>query len=79
MRKYFQACTGKDRAAIEGVVDEAFRFSSSRDNRIDRATYFRRCWKNGEAIIGHKMIHSLADDERVYEAPEDGFVKSARA
>jgi hypothetical protein len=72
---------------------------------------------NSEAIIGHKMIHSLADDERVFvtyelawttgrasrnteiftlrngkivdvevyfgwsiphEAPEDGFVKSAR-
>ena len=30
VRKYFQAYTGKDRAAIEGVVDEAFRFSSPR-------------------------------------------------
>jgi hypothetical protein len=30
VRKYLQAYTGKDRAAIERVVDEAFRFSSPR-------------------------------------------------
>ena len=66
VRKYFQAYTDKDRAAIEGVVDEAFRFSSPRDNRIDRATYFSRCWKVSESIVGRKLIHILADSERVF-------------
>ena len=66
VQKYFQAYTDRDRAAIEGVVDEALRFTSPRDNRIDRATYFRRCWKNSEAIVGRKMIYILADGERVF-------------
>ena len=66
VQKYFQAYTDKDRAAIEAVVDEAFRFSSPRDNRIDRETYFRRCWKVSEAIVGREMIHILADGERVF-------------
>jgi ketosteroid isomerase-like protein len=118
VRKYFQAYTDKDRAAIEGLVDEALRFTSPRDNRIDRATYFRRCWKNSEGIVGRKMIQILADGERVFviyelawttgrasrntelftlrngkivgvevyfgwpiphEAPEGGFVETARA
>jgi hypothetical protein len=39
--------TDKDRAAIEAAVDEALRFSSPRDNRIDRATYFRRSTEPG--------------------------------
>jgi ketosteroid isomerase-like protein len=65
VQKYFQAYTDKDRAAIEDVVDEAFRFSSPRDNRIDRATYFRRCWNISDAIVGRKMIHMLADGEQV--------------
>jgi ketosteroid isomerase-like protein len=65
VQTYFQAYTDKDRAAIEAVVDEAFRFSSPRDNRIDRATYFRRCWKVSEAIVGRKTIHMLADGDRV--------------
>jgi len=118
VRKYFQAYSDKDRAAIEGLVDEALRFTSTRDNRIDRATYFRRCWKNSEGIVGRKMIQILADGERVFviyelawttgrasrntelftlrngkivgvevyfgwpiphEAPEGGFVETARA
>jgi ketosteroid isomerase-like protein len=66
VRKYFQAYADRDRAAIEGLVDEALRFTSPRDNRIDRATYFRRCWKNSEAIVGRKMIQILADGERVF-------------
>ena len=70
VQKYFQAYADKDRAAIEGVVDETLRFTSPRDNRIDRATYFRRCWKNNEAIVGRKMIHILADGERVFVAYE---------
>jgi ketosteroid isomerase-like protein len=72
VQKYFQAYTDKDRAAIEAVVDESFRFSSPRDNRIDRATYFRRCWKVSEAIVGRKTLHMLADGDRVfvtYELP----------
>ena len=48
------------------VVNEAFRFSSPRDNRIDRAAYFRHCWKNSEAIAGRKMIHIFADGEQVF-------------
>ena len=73
VQKYFQAYTDKDRAAIEAVVDESFRFSSPRDNRIDRATYFRRCWKVSEAIVGRKMIDTLADGDRVFVTYELAF------
>jgi hypothetical protein len=73
VQKYFQAYTDKDRGSIEGVVDEAFRFSSPRDNRIDRATYFRRCWKVSETIVGRKVIHMLVDGDRVFITYELAF------
>jgi hypothetical protein len=76
LQKYFQASTDKDRAAIEAVVDEMFRFSSPRDNRIDRATYFRRRWKVSAAIVGRKMIHMLADGDRVFVTYELAFTES---
>jgi hypothetical protein len=63
----------KDRGSIEGVVDEAFRFSSPRDNRIDCATYFRRCWKVSETIVGRKVIHMLVDGDRVFITYELAF------
>jgi ketosteroid isomerase-like protein len=73
VQKYFQAYTDKDRAAIEAVVDETFRFSSPWDNRIDRATYFGRCWKVSDAIVGRKTIHMLADGDRVFVTYELAF------
>ena len=40
VRACYEAYVKKDRAAIEKLIAEEFHFSSPRDNRIDRATYF---------------------------------------
>ena len=40
--KYFSACESKDRKAVELTDD--FVFTSPYDYRIDRETYFKRCW-----------------------------------
>jgi hypothetical protein len=73
VQKYFQAYTDKDRAAIETVVDETFRFSSPRDNRIDRTTYFGRCWKVSEIIVGRRIVYVFADGDRVFVTYELAF------
>jgi ketosteroid isomerase-like protein len=66
VRKAYQAYVDKDRAAIEAVIGEDFHFTSPRDNRIDRQTYFNRCWKNSETITGFSFVHLLSDGERVF-------------
>jgi hypothetical protein len=43
-KKTYQAYVNKDRAAIESLVAEDFRFTSPLDNCINRETYFARCW-----------------------------------
>ena len=64
--QYFEAYTNTDRAAIETLVADAFHFSSPRDNRLDRATYFGRCWKMSEAFVGWTLIHGVADADRAF-------------
>jgi hypothetical protein len=49
-RACYQAYVDKNRAAIEALLDDDFHFTSPLDNRLDRATYFVRCWPNSEAI-----------------------------
>jgi hypothetical protein len=48
--KAYQAYVDKDRDAIEAVIADDFHFTSPLDNRIDRETYFKRCWPNDEMI-----------------------------
>jgi hypothetical protein len=51
-RRCYQAYVDKDRSAIEKLVAEDFHFTSPLDNRIDRRTYFERCWPNSRWIAG---------------------------
>ena len=65
-RAAYEAYAKKDRAAIEALIAEEFRFTSPLDNRIDRATYFARCWPNSQRISGFEFIHLVQNDERVF-------------
>jgi ketosteroid isomerase-like protein len=65
-RASYAAYVAKDRAAMEALVAADFHFTSPLDNRIDRATYFARCWPNSDRIEGFAFIHLVRDGERVF-------------
>jgi ketosteroid isomerase-like protein len=65
-RAIYDAYVTKNRAAIEKLIAGDFHFTSPLDNRIDRATYFARCWPNSERIDGFKFIHLVPDRDRVF-------------
>jgi len=70
-RAALQAYVDKDRAAIEALIADDFHFTSPIDNRLDRATYFARCWPNSEAMEAVSVVAATEDGERafiVYEA-----------
>jgi ketosteroid isomerase-like protein len=47
-RQCYCAYETKDRKLLESLLAEDFVFSSPRDDYIDRATYFARCWPNSD-------------------------------
>ena len=65
-RASYDAYVRKDRAAIEALIADDFHFTSPLDNRLDRATYFARCWPNSESIESFDFIHLVRDGERVF-------------
>jgi ketosteroid isomerase-like protein len=62
----YRAYIDKDRAAIEALIAADFHFTSPLDNRIDRATYFARCWPNSANIAVFELVHIVPDDDRVF-------------
>jgi ketosteroid isomerase-like protein len=50
-RQYYRAFEVRDRAFFETHLREDFTFTSPFDDRIDRETYFERCWPNGERLL----------------------------
>jgi ketosteroid isomerase-like protein len=77
VRKAYQAYVANDRVMIEAVIADDFHFTSPLDNRLDRRTYFDRCWKNSEMITGFDFINLVRDGERVFVTYE-GQTKSGR-
>lgn len=65
-RAVYEAYVAKNRAVIEKLIAADFHFTSPLDNRIDRATYFARCWPNSERIDGFKFINLVPDRDRVF-------------
>ena len=62
----YQAYVDKDRASIERLIADDFHFSSPLDNRLDRATYFARCWPNSEKMETFAFVHVVPAGDRVF-------------
>jgi len=65
-RAAYEAYVAKDRAAIEKLIADDFHFTSPLDNRINRATYFARCWPNSTWIEDFDYINLVPDGDRVF-------------
>jgi ketosteroid isomerase-like protein len=65
-RSAYEAYVAKDRDAIEKLIAADFHFTSPLDNRIDRKTYFERCWPNSEWIKDFDFIHLVEDQDKVF-------------
>jgi ketosteroid isomerase-like protein len=65
-RRSYLAYVDKDRAAMEQLIAEDFHFTSPLDNRLDRRTYFERCWPNCQRIAEFEFIGVVPDMDRVY-------------
>ena len=65
-RAAYEAYVTKDRASLERIIAEDFHFTSPLDNRLDRQTYFRRCWPNSRVLAAFEFIHLVTDVDRVF-------------
>ena len=72
-RAMYLAYAKQDRAAIEPLIAPGFHFTSPLDNRLDRATYFERCWPNSEHMRAFDFIDVVAVGEHVLVVYEASF------
>jgi ketosteroid isomerase-like protein len=77
-RASYEAYVRKDRAAIEVLIDDDFHFTSPLDNRIDRKTYFERCWPNSQRISDFQFTNVVQHGDKVFVTYEGTNVDGAR-
>lgn len=67
IRGVFAAYLANDRKRVEDAFADDFRFTSPYDDRIDKATYFERCWRVADWIERHEL-------ERIVVQGDEAFV-----
>jgi SnoaL-like domain len=77
-RAAYEAYVTKDRTAIERLIADDFHFTSPLDNRINRETYFARCWPNSAWIQDFAYINLVPDGDRVFVTYEGQSTKGNR-
>jgi ketosteroid isomerase-like protein len=67
IRALFAAYRANDRASVEKSFTDDFTFTSPYDDRIDKATYFERCWRVSDWIERQAL-------EKIFVEGEEAFV-----
>jgi ketosteroid isomerase-like protein len=65
-RSCYEAYVTRDRVAIEALIADDFHFTSPLDNRIDRNTYFKRCWTGSEGMEDYEFVNLVPVGDRVF-------------
>ena len=69
IRALFAGYRANDRKGVEDSFTDDFRFTSPYDDKIDKATYFERCWP--ASISGWLKTQSI---ERIFVQGDEAFV-----
>jgi ketosteroid isomerase-like protein len=77
-RACYDAYVTKDRRAIEALLSDDFHFTSPLDNRLDRNTYFARCWPNSEKMAAFAFDHLFSNGDTVFVTYEGRNTDGAR-
>jgi len=66
IRTLFAAYLTDNREAVEDVFAADFRFTSPYDDRIDKRTYFERCWRSSNWIDRHELDRVVVQGEEAF-------------
>jgi ketosteroid isomerase-like protein len=69
VRSLFDAYRSKDRALLDRLLSDDFRFTSPYDDAIDKAAYFSRCWPASISYIKSNTV------EKISECGDEVFVQ----
>jgi ketosteroid isomerase-like protein len=65
VRRWIAVWPAGDRAAADAMVAPDFHFTSPLDNRLNRATFFQRCWPNSAKMARMDVVRAVTTGRTV--------------
>ena len=66
IKEYFSCYETSDKGALEKLLDDKFEFSSPHDTRLDKSTYFERCWGFNKKVKQYQILKFLGNKNEAF-------------
>jgi ketosteroid isomerase-like protein len=66
IRALFAAYMSNDRGSVENSFTDDFTFTSPYDDRIDKASYFERCWRVSDWIERQQLEKIVVEGDEAF-------------
>lgn len=66
IKAYFLCYETGDRATLENLLDEKFEFSSPHDSKLDKISYFERCWGFNTNVKQYRILKFIEHNNEAF-------------
>lgn len=63
---YFSCYETGDKKTLENLLDDKFEFSSPHDNKLDKSSYFEKCWRFNESVSKYQILKFLEHQNEAF-------------
>ncbi len=64
IQTYFTCYETSDKGTLETLLDDSFEFSSPHDKKLDKISYFRKCWGFNKYVKQFQIIRFIQDTDK---------------
>ncbi|HXS51420.1 MAG TPA: nuclear transport factor 2 family protein [Usitatibacter sp.] len=66
VRACLRAYATQDRAALEALLADDYRFTSPMDDALDRDAYWRICWPHSQDFVAFDIVHEAENGDLAF-------------
>jgi len=66
VRTYFSCYENSDETTLENLLDDRFEFSSPHDNKLDKSSYFEKCWEFNKSVEQYQILKFIDDKNEAF-------------
>lgn len=66
IQAYFSCYETGDQTTLENLLDEQFEFSSPHDQKLDKTSYFERCWGFNKTVKEYQILKYIESSNEAF-------------
>lgn len=66
IQEYFSCYETSDKGTLEKLLDDRFEFSSPHDRKLDKTSYFKKCWGFNKSVKQYQILKFIENKNEAF-------------